>query len=161
MRRLLGVLRKDDEEPALAPQPSMARIGDLVERARSAGVPVDMRIDGAPGNLPAGVDLAAYRVVQEGLANVLEHSGAERATVVVTYTREAVEVVVSDDGRGPRPTTFPNGNGLGFEAAPVASGTGLVSLRERVALYGGELEARPRPDGGWRLRARIPIGSAG
>jgi signal transduction histidine kinase len=143
MRRMVGVLRRPEEAPALAPQPSLEHLDKLVEQAREAGLPVELRVEGDPLPLPAGVDLTAYRLVQEGLTNALKHARAERAQVVVRYGDGGIEVTVSDDGRGA-------GSGDG-------GGHGLVGMRERVAVYGGELEAGPRPEGGYRLRARLPL----
>jgi signal transduction histidine kinase len=146
MRRMVGVLRRPEEAPALAPQPSLEHLGKLVEQAREAGLPVDLRVEGEPLPIPAGVDLTAYRLVQEGLTNALKHARAERAQVLVRYTDGDIEVTVSDDGRGA-------GSGDG-------GGHGLVGMRERVAVYGGELEAGPRPEGGYRLRAKLPLAPA-
>ena len=146
MRRMVGVLRRPEEAPALAPQPSLEHLGKLVEQAREAGLPVDLRVEGEPLPIPAGVDLTAYRLVQEGLTNALKHARAERAQVLVRYTDGDIEVTVSDDGRGAR-----SGDG---------GGHGLVGMRERVAVYGGELEAGPRPEGGYRLRAKLPLAPA-
>jgi signal transduction histidine kinase len=143
MRRMVGVLRRPEEAPALAPQPSLEQIERLVEQTRDAGLPVDLRIEGEPVVLPAGLDLTAYRLVQEGLNNTLKHARAQRAEVIVRYEDGYVELTVSDDGQG-------GGNGGG-------SGHGLVGMRERVSVYGGELEAGPRPEGGFRLRARLPL----
>jgi signal transduction histidine kinase len=144
MRRLVGVLRRPEEAPALAPQPSLEQIERLVEQTRDAGLPVDLRIEGEPVQLPAGLDLTAYRFVQEGLTNAIKHARAERAEVVVRYEDGHVELTVSDDGEGG------GGDGGG-------SGHGLVGMRERVSVYGGELEAGPREGGGFRLRARLPL----
>jgi signal transduction histidine kinase len=146
MRRMVGVLRRPEEAPALAPQPSLQYLEKLVEQAREAGMPVELRVEGDPRPLPAGVDLTAYRLVQEGLTNALKHARAERAQVLVRYSADDIEVTVSDDGRGA-------GSGDG-------GGHGLVGMRERVAVYGGELEAGPRPEGGYRLRARLPVAQA-
>jgi signal transduction histidine kinase len=146
MRRMVGVLRRPEEAPALAPQPSLQHLDRLVEQAREAGLPVEVRIEGDPLPLPAGVDLTAYRLVQEGLTNTLKHARAEQAQVLVRYGGGDVEVTVSDDGRGA-------GSGDG-------GGHGLVGMRERVAVYGGELEAGPRPEGGYRLRAKLPAAPA-
>jgi signal transduction histidine kinase len=143
MRRLVGVLRRPEEAPALAPQPSLEQIERLVESAREAGLPVDLRIEGDPVQLPAGVDLTAYRLVQEGLTNAIKHARAQKAEVVVSYADGHVELTVSDDGRG-------GGDGGG-------GGHGLVGMRERVSVYGGELDAGPRAEGGFRLRARLPV----
>ena len=143
LRRLLGVLRRGDEELALAPQPSLVRIGALVERMRATGLPVELEVGGAPVHLPLGVDAAAFRIVQEALVNVMRHAAATRALVRVDYEPAAVELVVSDDG--------------GAEDGPIGDGRGLVNLRERVALYGGELRADRRRPYGFELRARLPI----
>jgi signal transduction histidine kinase len=143
LRRLLGVLRRGDEELALAPQPSLERIGALVARMRATGLPIELEVAGDPVHLPPGVDAAAFRIVQEALVNVARHAAATHALVRVGYEPAAVELVVSDDGRG---------------HGPVRDGRGLVNLRERVALYGGELRADRRRPRGFELRARLPIG---
>jgi signal transduction histidine kinase len=143
MRRMVGVLRRPEEAPALAPQPSLEHVERLVEQAFEAGLFVELRVVGDPQPLPAGVDLTAYRLVQEGLTNALKHGRAKRAQVVVRYGDGDLEVTVSDDGRG-------SGGGDG-------GGHGLVGMRERVAVYDGELEAGPRPEGGYRLRAKLPV----
>jgi signal transduction histidine kinase len=144
MRRLVGVLRRPEEAPALAPQPSLQHLERLVEQAREAGLPVDVRIEGDVAELPPGVDLTAYRLVQEGLTNAMKHAKATRAEVVVRYGPDAVELQVTDDGRG-------------FSDSSVeGSGHGLVGMRERVAVYGGELQAGAGPDGGYTLHARLP-----
>ena len=146
MRRLLGLLRKDDEELALAPQPSLRRVGDLVEGVRQAGLPVELSVEGEIGELPPGVDVSAYRIVQEALTNALKHSGLARARVLIRRFGEELEIDVVDDG-----------GGIGAENG---SGQGLVGMRERVAVYGGQLEAGQRPEGGYALRARLPLGPA-
>jgi signal transduction histidine kinase len=143
MRRMVGVLRRPEEAPALAPQPSLEHLNKLVDQAREAGLPVELRVEGDPQPLPAGVDLTAYRLVQEGLTNALKHARAKRAEVLVRYGAGEIEVTVSDDGQGA-------GSGDG-------GGHGLVGMRERVAVYGGVLETGARPEGGYRLRARLPV----
>jgi signal transduction histidine kinase len=143
MRRLVGVLRRPEEAPALAPQPSLEHIEKLVAHVRESGLPVKLRVEGEPAPLPAGVDLTAYRLVQEGLTNALKHARADQAEVVVRYRDGEIELEVADNGTG-------GGDGSG-------GGHGLVGMRERVAVYGGELEAAPRPEGGFRLRARLPV----
>jgi signal transduction histidine kinase len=145
MRRMVGVLRRPEEAPALAPQPSLEHLDRLVEQARDAGLPVELRIEGEAVELPAGVDLTAYRLVQEGLTNAIKHANASRAEVLVNYEDGQIEVTVSDDG---------NGVGTGG-----SGGHGLVGMRERVSVYGGELDAGPQPGGGYRLRARLPLAS--
>jgi signal transduction histidine kinase len=144
MRRMVGVLRRPEEAPALAPQPSLEHLDKLVEQVREAGLPVELRVEGDPLPLPAGLDLTAYRLVQEGLTNALKHARAQHAEVLVHYSDGHVELTVSDDGRGA-------GDHDG-------SGHGLVGMRERMTVYGGELEVGPRPEGGYRLRARLPVG---
>ena len=143
MRRMVGVLRRPEEAPALAPQPSLEHLDKLVAQAREAGLPVELRVEGDSVQLPAGVDLTAYRLIQEGLTNTIKHARATRAEVLVRYTGDHVELAVSDDGDG-------SGSGDG-------GGHGLVGMRERVSVYGGELEAGSTPSGGYRLRARLPI----
>jgi signal transduction histidine kinase len=143
MRRMVGVLRRPEEAPALAPQPSLEHLDKLLTHARESGLRVELRIEGTPAQLPAGVDLTAYRLVQEGLTNALKHARAQHAEVTVRYGDGHVELSVSDDGRG-------TGDGDG-------GGHGLVGMRERLSVYGGELEAGPRPEGGYRLRARLPV----
>ena len=143
MRRMVGVLRRPEEAPALAPQPSLEHLDRLVAITREAGLPVELRIEGTPLQLPATLDATAYRIVQEALTNAVKHANAEHAEVVVRYGNGTVELIVSDDGRG-------NGDGGG-------SGHGLVGMRERVSVYGGELEAGPQAGGGFRLRATLPV----
>jgi signal transduction histidine kinase len=137
LRRLLGVLRKEDEELALAPQPSLAHVDGLVQRATAAGLPVALTVSGAARSLPAGVDLTAYRVVQEALSRARDGGGAGRADVTVTYGAEDIAVEVRDDGG--------------------ADGRGLLGMRERVTVYGGELATAPVDGGGWRVAARLPV----
>jgi signal transduction histidine kinase len=143
MARLLGMLRRDGEELGLAPQPGLDDLETLVEQTRLAGLPVELRVEGTPRPVPLGADLSAYRIVQEALTNARKHAGEARATVTVRYDAEALEVEVADDGSG-------SGNGDG-------GGHGLVGIRERVALFGGDLHAGPQPGGGFRVHARLPI----
>jgi signal transduction histidine kinase len=140
LRRLLGVLRKGDEELALAPQPSLAHVDALARRAEAAGLPVDLSIAGVVRALPAGVDLTAYRLVQEALAAARDAGHAGRADVLIEYGDADVRVHVADDG--------------------VPRGRRLLGMRERVAVYGGELAAAPDAAGGWRVSARLPLGAA-
>ena len=146
MRRLLGMLRADDEELALAPQPSLARLDTLVADVERAGLPVELTVEGEPAELPPGIDLSAYRIVQEALTNALKHAGPARARVLVRYGPGEVELEVADDGAG-------GGNGAG-------GGHGLIGIQERVAMLGGDVEAGRRPDGGYAVRARLPHSSA-
>jgi signal transduction histidine kinase len=143
MRRLLGLLRQDDDQLALSPQPALSQLGALAEQVTASGLPVDVRIEGPQVELPPGVDLSAYRIVQEALTNALKHAGPARALVRVAYEEDAVLLEVTDDGHG-------NGNGGG-------TGHGLVGIRERVALVGGELQAGPLDRGGFAVRARLPL----
>jgi signal transduction histidine kinase len=142
LRRLLGVVRRDDSRE-YAPQPGLDRLADLVEQVRAAGLPIELEIAGSPRTLPAGIDLSAYRIVQEALTNTLKHAEASHAHVHVRYDNASVTVEVDDDGRGP------NGSAPG--------GHGLVGMRERVALAGGELMTGVRPDGGFAVSARFPL----
>jgi signal transduction histidine kinase len=144
MRRLFGVLRSEEDALALTPQPGLGELDRLLEQVRAAGLPVELDIEGERAELPPGVDLAAYRIVQEGLTNALRHAGPASASVRLRYGGEELEVVVEDDGSGP------NGS------AP-AGGHGLVGIRERVTLYGGSFEAGPGAGGGFRLAARLPV----
>jgi signal transduction histidine kinase len=128
---------------ALRPQPGLDELDSLIRRVSAAGLPVELAVSGDSRPLPSGAGLAAYRVVQEGLTNVLRHAGAAAATVAVTWG-ESLEITVSDDGHGGSPGS----------AEP---GRGLLGLRERLTLYGGELAAGPRPEGGWRVRAVLPL----
>jgi signal transduction histidine kinase len=145
MRRLLDVLRTEAEPAAdLTPQPGLAGIEALVEQVREAGLPVDLDVQGTPTPLDPGVALTIYRIVQEALTNALKHAGSATATVRLQFGRLWLVVEVSDTGRGPTP----DGGGLGH---------GLVGMRERVALYGGTLRTGPRPGGGFRVYARMPM----
>jgi signal transduction histidine kinase len=125
----------------------VARIDRLAERARAAGLPVDLVIEGEPRALPPGVDLAGYRVVQEALTNTLKHAGPARARVTVRYEPRCLRLEVVDDGLG----ESSDAGGLG------SSGHGLVGMNERVALYGGQLEAGRAPEGGFAVRAALPL----
>jgi signal transduction histidine kinase len=148
LRRLLGLLGRFEEEPSLEPQPSLRHLDALAEQMRAAGLDVDVLVEGQPAPLPQGVDLSAYRIVQEGLTNTLKHAGPARAQVIVRYTPTQLEIEVRDDGRG-------HGDG-----AAGGTGQGLVGMRERVALYGGDLETGPTAEDGYALRARLPIGAS-
>ncbi len=142
LRRLFGMLRSSGDGAALAPQPGLEELGRLVEATRTPEVAVDLRTEGTPCPLPPGVDLAAYRILQEGLTNALRHSGATQVELLVRYAPTEIELRVDDDGRG-------GDTGSG--------GHGLVGVRERVALYDGRVTAGPRPGGGFRLLARLPL----
>lgn len=142
MRRLLGMLRDDDEEQSRAPQPSLERLEALAEEMRAAGLPVELDVVGAPNGIPPGIDVSGYRIVQEALTNVLKHAGPAIARVGVRYSADAVEITVADDGRGGL-----TGSG---------TGNGLLGIRERVAVVGGEIDAGPQPEGGFSVHARLP-----
>jgi signal transduction histidine kinase len=174
MRRVLGVLRTDAEgrvdgesraargdtidgaggagrgprepipSPAAEPQPGLAELDRLVAQCRDAGLDVRLRIDGDARALPSGIELAAYRIVQEALTNTMKHAGPARAEVRLMYADDAVSVIVADDGRG-------------AAAEPAKGGHGLAGMRERVAVYGGEIQAGSRPGGGFRVRATLPV----
>ena len=149
LRRLLGVLRQDNESQAsLAPVPGLANLDRLLAEVGRAGLAVRLRVEGAPLQLPAGVDLSAYRIVQEALTNVVKHAGPAHAQVTIRYRGQEVAVEVTDDGRGAVP---PVGDGRG------RTGHGLIGMRERVAAFNGDLEAGPRSDGGFRVAARLPL----
>jgi signal transduction histidine kinase len=149
LHAMLGVLRQPDGRAPLAPAPGLAQLGALVAQAEGAGLQVAVAVDGAVGRLPPSVDLACYRVVQESLTNVVRHAGARHASVTVKAAGDALVVEVADDGAG----TGANGSGNG-------AGQGIVGMRERVLALGGTLEAGPRPGGGFRVRARLPLTGA-
>jgi signal transduction histidine kinase len=154
MRRLLGVLRAGEaglssEATPAGPQPSLGELPELVDDMRAAGLPVELAIEGTPRELPPGVDLSAYRVVQEALTNALRHGQGASTRVVVRYGRDSIDLEIVDQGRG-------------FVVAPAGGdsatgGHGLAGMRERVALVRGELDAGPRPEGGFRVLARLPV----
>jgi signal transduction histidine kinase len=146
MRRLMGLLRPDPERVMkTSPQPGLGQLELLVEQVREAGIPVRLAIEGSPRSLPVGLDLSAYRIVQEALTNVLKHAGPARADVVVRYRPSSLELMVADDGAGLRED--------GHDRIPY----GHLGMRERVSLFGGELRAGPRPGGGYEVAATLPI----
>jgi signal transduction histidine kinase len=147
MRRLLGVLRMPGEDVDYMPQPGLAQLDALAVRLGQSGLEVSVRVSGDPGVLSPGVDISAYRIVQEALTNVLKHADATRAAVRVAHGDGGVEIEVTDDGAGPV---------RGQSGAAAGSGHGLAGMRERVALYGGSLTSGPGPSGGWCLVARLP-----
>jgi signal transduction histidine kinase len=145
---------------ALAPQPGVARIPALLARVCEAGMPVELSVDAPAGTTPAlppGIDLAAFRVVQEGLTNVMKHAGPARTLVRLQYRPRDLLITVSDDGPPPGAAPAAPAAAPGPGAGPGSGARGLIGLRERIAVYGGELDAGPRPGGGWRLTARIPL----
>lgn len=150
MRRMVGLLRTSDEDapppPDLAPQPGLDRIESLVSWVQDSGLDARLEVAGEPRPLPSGVELNAYRIVQESLTNALRHAGPDvRAVVTLRYTDDALQIEVADDGRG--------------SAVPAGVGHGIVGMRERAAMLHGTLEAGPRPGGGFRVRATLPVGS--
>jgi len=157
MRRLLGVLRGAGEPaPSLAPQPGLAQVPSLVEQVGRAGLKVELVVEGAEAALPPGIDLSAYRIVQESLTNAVKHGGPGRAVVLVRYGDHDLELRVWDEGRPE------DGNGSPPQGRPrTEPGRGLLGMRERVRLFGGELRAGPEPDGSFTVTARIPFGTVG
>jgi signal transduction histidine kinase len=166
LQHLLGLLSPADGMAAgpdsdgpdtapLQPQPGLGELASLVDRVTAAGIPVDLTITGQPRALPTGLDLTAYRVVQEALTNCMKHAGAAAAVVTLDYREDAVLIDVSDDGgRGRQAERQPGHDAR--EAAMTGGGRGLLGLRERLSLYGGDFDAGPRPAGGWRVTARLP-----
>ena len=142
MRRLVGILREADGVADLEPQPGLEAVARLIEQARSGGLTVDLQVEGEVRPLPAGLDLTAYRIVQEALTNVRRHAHATRVDVLLRYGDDAVEIEVRDDGRG---------------SPEVASGHGVVGMRERAALYGGRLETTTAAGAGFIVRAWLPV----
>jgi len=145
-RRLLDVLRDTGEETVLGPQPGIGELGALVDSVRAAGLPVTLVISGDHAALPAAVDVSVYRIVQEALTNVLKHAGHACADVTIGCADEAVVIEITDDGKGETADRTPGGHGL-------------AGMRERVAIFGGELRAGPRPGGGFAVCARLPLGA--
>ncbi len=144
MRRLLGVLRTPEAPDGTTPQPGVEEVEELVERVRGAGLSIDLTMEGDARPLPAGAGLAAYRIVQEALTNTLKHAGPQaHAEVTISYREHDVEVRVDDDGRAPTLNGRP--------------GQGLIGMRERAALYGGQVETRRKPGGGYQVVASLPI----
>jgi signal transduction histidine kinase len=143
MKRLVGMLREGDEEAGLAPQPGLGDLHGLIAQVRDAGLTVELRVEGEPRGLPIGVDLSAYRVVQEGLTNALKHAGPAAATVTVRYGADELAVEVTDTGTA---SVVSNGGGHG-----------LVGMRERVGVFGGSFHAGPRDGGGFEVCARLPF----
>ncbi|MEV0089939.1 sensor histidine kinase [Streptomyces sp. NPDC050738] len=153
MRRLLGVLRTGEHQEAgeYVPQPDVQQIEDLVEQVRTAGLTVDFRIEGTPRALPSGVELTAYRIVQEALTNTRKHGGPDAgASVRLVYFDDGLGLLVEDDGRGAAHELYEDGGADG-------AGHGLIGMRERIGMVGGTLDAGPRPGGGFRISALLPL----
>jgi signal transduction histidine kinase len=143
MRRLLGAMRRDGDGVELGPQPGLDGLDSLVEEVGRAGLPVRLQRDGAPAPLPRAIDLSAYRIVQEGLTNALKHAQASRADVTLHYAPDELRIEIRDDG-----AAAAGSDGLGF---------GLLGIRERVKIYGGDMTAGRAPEGGFVLTARLPL----
>ncbi len=150
MRRLTGVLRRDDETDP-TPQPGLGYLEKLVEQTREAGLPVELTVEGRPYELPQGADLSAFRILQEALTNSLKHAGPSSAAVCIRYCPGRLELRVTDDGRGAA-GRLSNGH---------VGGHGLVGMRERVAMFGGELKTGPRSGGGYEVTATLPLDTIG
>ena len=149
LRRLLGMLREaDGTATGRVPQPSIEHVDVLLAQTRDAGLPVTFEVEGEPRSLAPGVDLSAYRIVQEALTNAIKHAGPAHAEVRLCYGTDTLELVVSDDGRGADCDEV-EGNGT--------SGHGIVGMRERVSLFGGDLQVGNRPGGGFTVRATLPL----
>ncbi|MDT0404194.1 sensor histidine kinase [Streptomyces edwardsiae] len=153
MRRLLGVLRTGEHQEAgeYVPQPDVQQIEDLVEQCRGSGLPVDFKVEGTPRPLPSGVELTAYRIVQEALTNTRKHGGSDvGASVRLVYFDDGLGLLVEDDGKGAPHELYEEG---GFDG----QGHGLIGMRERVGMVGGTLDAGPRPGGGFRISVLLPL----
>jgi signal transduction histidine kinase len=153
MRRLLGVLRTGEHQESgeYVPQPDVEQIDDLIQQCRSSGLPVDFKVEGTPRPLPSGVELTAYRIVQEALTNTRKHGGPNTgASVRLVYFDDGLGLLVEDDGKGAPHELYEDGGADG-------SGHGLIGMRERVGMVGGTLDAGPRPGGGFRISALLPL----
>lgn len=146
MRTMLNVLHSDEPGGERAPQPTLAQIEHLVSQSRAAGLPVTLQVEGVPQPLPEALDVSAYRIVQEALTNTLKHAGPAHSRVVVRYKPDALELEISDDGRG-----------VADAPSNADAGRGLIGMRERVALFGGELETGPAPGQGFLVCACLPL----
>jgi signal transduction histidine kinase len=144
LRRLLGILRKGGDGPTLEPQPGLGQLDNLIDQVRQAGLDVRVRLEGGAKGLSPGLDLAAYRILQEALTNVLKHAGPCKTEILVRYGPREVELeVINDEGR--------------VRAAPTSTGHGLIGMRERVSLYGGAFEAGPSESDSYRVHAVLPL----
>jgi signal transduction histidine kinase len=149
MERMVGILRTSEEDDkALSPQPGLGQVDSLAAQVSEAGLPVEVAVEGRRTELPPSVDLSAYRIIQEALTNSLKHAAATSAKVSIRYGASALELEITDDGRGV------SGPAWGDQR-----GRGLIGMRERVVLFGGELSVGPRPQGGFRVYARLPLGA--
>jgi signal transduction histidine kinase len=159
LRSVLDVLRQGDEAPPRSPASGLAHLDSLVAGAEATGLRVTTRVEGTPRPLPAGTDLAAFRIVQESLTNVTRHAGPAGATVLVRYGGDHLTVQVDDDGKGMEPAS--GRREPGSDGRDRRSGNGIRGMRERAVALGGELDAGPRPGGGFRVKARLPIDDNG
>lgn len=153
MRRLLGVLRTGEHKEVgeYVPQPDVEQMGELIEQCRTSGLPVDFKVEGTPRPLPSGVELTAYRIVQEALTNTRKHGGPNTgASVRLVYFDDGLGLLVEDDGKGAPHELYEEGG-------PDGQGHGLIGMRERVGMVGGTLDAGPRPGGGFRISALLPL----
>jgi signal transduction histidine kinase len=153
LRAILNVLRQADNADPIQPAPGLAQLDALVEGARRAGLPITLTVTGTPFPLPAAVDLAAYRIVQESLTNVIRHAGPAAAAVSLSYQPDEIDIDVTDTGRGPKATP-------GTGAADDTTGHGQAGMRERAAAVGGTVQTGPRPGGGYQVAARLPVDGA-
>jgi signal transduction histidine kinase len=144
LRHLLGLLTTSDDQPALEPQPGLDQLQPLIDRMSQAGLPVDVHVEGVPQPLPPGLDLTAYRIVQEALTNVLKYAHGAKTSVVLKFAEDQLQLEVVDTGGAVRDSAD-------------GSGRGLIGMRERVTMYGGDLEVGPRAGGGFRVLARLPL----
>ncbi len=145
IERMLGILRSPDDDAGLDAAPGLGQVEALCRNVKEAGVPVTLTVLGEPRELPSSIDLTAYRIVQEALTNTLKHAGHAQASVTIRYADEALDIEVRDDGRGGPVSGFGRG------------GHGLAGMRERVKIFGGDLQAGPRPEGGFAVRAHLPL----
>ena len=143
LRRLLAILRTADDQLAIGPQPGLGSLDSLIDQVREAGLPVEVRIEGQQVPLPPGVDLSAYRIIQEALTNTIKHAGPATAEVVLRYGTSALKLEITDSGTATAPGT--------------GTGHGLIGMRERITLLGGDLVTGSRDGGGYQVRARLPL----
>ena len=147
MERMLGILRPPEAEaPPYSPQPGLGQVDRLAEQFSVAGLPMEVNVAGEPHKLPTSLDLTAYRIVQEALTNALKHAGPARARVAISYLADKLELDIVDDGQGP-----------GDDGHNAGGGRGLIGMRERVSLFGGELDVGPAAEGGFRVHASLPL----
>lgn len=149
VERMLGILRGTEEvDEALSPQPGLSHVDSLAAQVSEAGLPVEVTVEGTPVALPLSIDLSAYRIIQEALTNALKHAGPAHASVKIRHASDSIELEITDDGQGA------SGDRVGDDRG----GRGLIGMRERVGLFGGELSVGPRPEGGFRVHVRLPLG---